>query len=292
MIIEKAIIAPLDLEDTTILNDSTRKIIHRTRGLRSGPITRLVSPSDVGELIKPFVFLDYFEAQAMNASGFGWHPHSGIATITFVLSGEFYYEDSTGKQGMLPQGGVEWMRAGGGVWHTGSTSASLIQGFQLWIALPPEQELAPAESVYLPPDEVESEGSVRVILGQYGTAKSSIAAPPSINYLAVQLKDGEHWRFKPETGQTMCWVAIQAGTVQVDRHKLDSGELVVFEESDTSVDFHAQGDTTFVLGSAIKHPHNLVLGYYSVHTTLDALHQGEAGIKQIAQRLRTEGRLR
>lgn len=291
---ERAIIAPLDLEmvNSTTPSDSTRKIIHRTRGQRSGAITRLVSPSDVGELIKPFVFLDYFEAQAMNASGFGWHPHSDMATITFVLSGEFYYEDSTGKQGMLPHGGVEWMRAGGGVWHTGSTSALLIRGFQLWIALPPEQELALAESVYLPPDEVMSEGSVRVILGQYGTAKSSIAAPPAINYLAVQLKDGEHWRFEPETGHTVCWVAIQAGTLQVDRHTLDSGELVVSEESDTGVDFHAQGDTTFVLGSAIKHPHDLVLGYHSVHTTLDALCQGEAGIKRTAQKLRTEGRLR
>ncbi|WP_334769991.1 pirin family protein [Nostoc sp.] len=294
MVMEKSSITPLHLKtvDSTSLNDSTRRIIHRTWGQRNGPITRLVSPSDIGELIKPFVFLDYFEAQPLSASSFGWHPHSGIATITFMLSGEASYEDSTGKQGILPQGGVEWMRAGGGVWHKGgSSSGSLIQGFQLWIALPPEQELAPAQSVYLPPHEVESEGAVRVVLGRYGTAKSPIAAPPSINYLAVQLKDSEHWHFEPDVGHTVCWVAVQAGILHTDDNTLASGELVVFEESDAAIDFHAQGDTTFVLGFAIKHPHNLVLGYYSVHTSPDALHQGETEIKRIAKRLRTEGRL-
>lgn len=295
MVMKKTVIAPLDLDtvDSPTPSDSTRKIIHHIRGQRSGPITRLVSPSDIGELIKPFVFLDYFEAQPLSASGFGWHPHSGIATITFMLSGEASYEDSTGKQGILPQGGVEWMRAGSGVWHkAGSIGGSLMKGFQLWIALPPEQELAPAQSVYLPPHEVEESGAVRVILGRYGTAKSPIAAPPSINYFAVRLKDGEHWHFEPDAGHTVGWVAVQAGILHTGDRTLASGELVVFDESDAAIDFHAQGDTTFVLGSAIKHPHNLVLGSYSVHTTLDALHQGETGIKRIAQRLRTEGRLR
>lgn len=294
MVMEKSFIAPLDrkIAESTVPTDSPRKIIHRTKGHRSGSITRLVSPSDVGELIKPFVFLDYFEAQPMNGASFGWHPHSGIATISYILSGEFHYQDSTGKQGVLPQGGVEWMRAGSGVWHTGSTTDSLIQGFQLWIALPPEQELAPAEGVYLPPHEVASEGQVQVLLGRYGTAKSPIASPPSINYLAVRLKAGDRWQFQPEQDHTVCWIAIQAGTLRVGQQILDAGELVIFEESDVPIDFQAQGDTTFMLGSSMKHPHNLVLGSYSVHTTKEALRQGEMGIKNTAQRLRSAGQFR
>jgi redox-sensitive bicupin YhaK (pirin superfamily) len=293
MVMEKSSITSLHLKtvDSTP-SGSKRRIIHRTRGQRSGPITRLVSPSDLGEMIKPFVFLDYFEAQSITKSGFGWHPHSGIATITFMLSGEgFFYEDSTGKQGKLLQGGVEWMRAGGGVWHKGEPAPGLMQGFQLWIALPPEQELAPAQSIYLPPHEVEESGAVRVVLGRYGTAKSPIPAPPSINYLVVQLKDKEHWRFEPDVGSTVCWVAVQAGMLHTDDNTLASGELVVFEESDAAIDFHAQGDTTFMLGSAIKHPHDLVLGYYSVHTSADALYKGEAEIKRLGNKLRSEGRL-
>jgi hypothetical protein len=53
----------------------------------------------------------------------------------------------------------------------------------------------------------------------------------------------------------------------------------------------AEGDTAFVLGSAAKHPHDLVTGYYSIHTNTAALAQGEAEIQRIGENLRREGRL-
>ena len=59
---------------------AARPIVVRSRGHAHGAITRLVSPGDIGELIKPFVFLDYFETDPANAPKFGFHPHSGIAT--------------------------------------------------------------------------------------------------------------------------------------------------------------------------------------------------------------------
>src|SRR6266704_3957684 len=95
-----------------------RRIVHRTRGNSHGPITRLVSPSDVGELIKPFVFLDYFEIDPQRMPPIGFHPHSGIATVTVVLEGQISYEETSGTKGVIDPGGVEWMRARGGVWHT------------------------------------------------------------------------------------------------------------------------------------------------------------------------------
>ncbi|HWZ48300.1 MAG TPA: pirin family protein, partial [Herbaspirillum sp.] len=68
-------------------------------------------------------------------------------------------------------------------------------------------------------------------------------------------------------------------------------ELAVFEESTAILDFVAEGDTEFVLGSAVKHPHDLVLGYYSVHTDADALARGEAGIERIREQLEANRRL-
>ena len=63
-----------------------RAIVHRTRGSTHGPITRLVSPGDLGEAIKPFVFLDLFSSKVeAGQNPFGMHPHSGIATLTFDL---------------------------------------------------------------------------------------------------------------------------------------------------------------------------------------------------------------
>ena len=65
----------------------------------------------------------------------------------------------------------------------------------------------------------------------------------------------------------------------------------MFEESEAVIELQADGDTSFVFGSAIKHPHPLVLGYYSVHTSAEALAHGEAEIARIGERLRAAGRL-
>jgi hypothetical protein len=66
---------------------------------------------------------------------------------------------------------------------------------------------------------------------------------------------------------------------------------VVFEASDGALEFEALESTGFVLGSAVKHPYDLVLGTYSVHTSRDALKRGETTIAEIGKRLRAEGRL-
>jgi redox-sensitive bicupin YhaK (pirin superfamily) len=97
-----------------------RGIVSRTRGRTRGPITRLVSPSDLGEVMKPFVFLDLavFEGDDRLPMDRFWHPHSGIATVTVVLDGAIRVTETTGTDEVLGAGAVEWMRAGNGVWHT------------------------------------------------------------------------------------------------------------------------------------------------------------------------------
>jgi len=273
------------------VNVGARRIALTTSGRRHGPITRLVSPSDIGELIKPFVFLDHAEVAPRPEPLFGIHPHSGIATLTVVLRGGLAYEDTTGKKGSVPTGGLEWMKAGNGVWHDGGpTPGEPLRLFQLWIALPPSEENASPESQYIPPHDVQEEGPVRVILGRYGQASSSIRAPAGINYFHVRLKDGQRWRYAPPQGHTVAWLAVDQGDLRSPA-PIRAGELAVFEESENAIELEADGDTSFVLGSAVKHPHPLVLGYYSVHTSSAALAQGEAEINRIGERLRAAGRL-
>jgi redox-sensitive bicupin YhaK (pirin superfamily) len=274
-----------------VVSAGTRRIVVGTRGRRHGPITRLVGPSDIGELIKPFVFLDHAEVAPRPAPLFGIHPHSGIATLTVVLRGGLAYEDTTGKKGSVPTGGLEWMKAGNGVWHDGGpTPGEPLRVFQLWVALPPSDENASPESQYIAPDAVEEEAPVRVILGRYGQARSRIRAPDGINYFHVRLKDGERWRFVPPEGHTVAWLAVDQGDLRSPA-LIRAGELAVFEESESVIELEADGDASFVLGSAIKHPHPLVLGNYSVHTSEAALAQGEAEINRIGNRLRAAGRL-
>jgi quercetin 2,3-dioxygenase len=63
------------------------------------------------------------------------HPHAGLETVTFMLSGSF--EDLEGR---LDPGDVEWMTSGRGIVHGQDTVTSNgMRLFQLWIVLPEDQ---------------------------------------------------------------------------------------------------------------------------------------------------------
>jgi len=280
------------LETATVPTQAPRsRIAGRTHGQRHGPITRLMSPSDFGHLLKPFVFLDLVDNQGKPFSGFGLHPHSGIATLTWIAEGSVRYEDTNGATGLLGAGGIEWMRAGGGVWHGGGAGEpGRTRGFQLWIALPPELEVGTSESIYLAPEFIPRDGPARVLLGTNGTATSSIKAPSPMNYLAVRLKAGERWSYQPPAEHTVVWTAVGMGSVLVP-DELQQGELVAFRPSSAAIEFEAKSDTEFVLGSAVPHRYDLVLGSHSVHTTAEALRAAEARISEIQTRLIHQGRV-
>lgn len=270
-----------------------RPIVDRTFGRTRGPITRLMSPSDLGEELKPFVFLDHavFEAdEPARPIELGWHPHSGIATVTVMLDGAVRFAETTGQNGVLHAGGVEFMRAGGGVWHTGSHEPGRTKLFQLWIALPPELENGPNASRYLEASEVPSVGPARVILGEYQGVKSPIDAPP-MTYLQVNLKDGETFSYQPPSGHSLAWLAVSEGLL-TGAEPVEAGEMAVFARSEQPIELVASGTTRFVLGSAAPHPHDLHLGYYSVHTSPQALLQGESEIRRIGEELAEQGILK
>jgi redox-sensitive bicupin YhaK (pirin superfamily) len=268
-----------------------RAIRQVTSGGGKGPIVRLVSPSDLGELIKPFVFLDAFDIEPGANPVSGIHPHSGIATLTLLLEGRLWFEDTIGKSGALEAGGVEWMRASGGAWHDGGIAGdSRGRGLQLWVAMPPEFENAEPETHYVAAADVPRAGPVRVLLGQYAGVHSPIAAPGSATYLYVNLKRGERWTYTPMPGHTVAWAYAAEGAVRSSGHVLQRS-LAVYEESGAPIEFVAETDTGFALGSAARHAYPLVLGYYSVHTSQAALAAGEAQIARIGERLRAAGRI-
>jgi redox-sensitive bicupin YhaK (pirin superfamily) len=218
----------------------------------------MVSPSDVGKMIKPFVFLDLVDTQeALGQPGFGWHPHSGIATLTLAIEGQGRYVESIGKEGTMLAGDIEWLSAGRGVWHSGFAMPP-IKAFQLWIALPPERELAPAFSQHLSIDKIPSDGPARVLLGRCGEAVSPIAAPAGVNYFVVHLEANQRWTYQPPRGHRVCWIAVMDGSLCTP-DQVGKGELAVFDQSDAALEFEAVTDARFVLGTAIPHPHDLHL---------------------------------
>lgn len=274
------------------LPDNTRRISHSTRGHGHGPIVRLMSPSDFGQLLKPFVFLDLFETDLRLFGSMPLHPHSGIATITVITEGNLRFDDPDSGTGLIGYGGVEWMRAGAGVWHGKELSAgtsSRVQGFQLWIALPAALELAPVDSQYLEADAMPHAGPARVILGEYQDVRSPVRAPSGITYLLVTLAAGQRWEYQPPAGHEVLWLSVSRGTLH-SPEPIQEGELVAFEPGNGALTLEAgdQGDAVFVLGSAVPHPHELKMGSYSVHTSMQALNTGEANIQRLGERLRAQ----
>jgi redox-sensitive bicupin YhaK (pirin superfamily) len=274
--------------------DQHRQITHRTRGHGHGPIVRLMSPSDLGEIAKPFVFLDLFAADMRSMrDAMGLHPHSGIATVTVFTKGDVHFDDPHAGKGTIAYGGVEWLRAGGGVWHGKELSPGTslhAQGFQLWLALPSELENAPAESQYIEAEGMKSVGPAHVIVGAYNGVTSPVRSPAGINYLLVTLKPGETWGYQPPPGHTVGWLATAQGRLDAGEH-MSAGEMIVFEQSETPMVLTARGETdaVFVLGSAIPHRHALHLGHYSVHTSAAALTRGEQRIADLGRALAAAG---
>lgn len=260
-----------------------RAVAYRTRGSQHGPITRLISPGDLGEVLKPFVFLDLFEADRLDGPGFAPHPHSGIATLTTFLEGRATYADSTGERGTMTEGSVEWMRAGSGVWHGGDPVRGIpMRGYQLWLALPAALELSPAESLYLEPGMLEKVGPARVVLGSYEGVTSPIPLPVSIAYLHVKLGNGERWTYRPGADHEIAWLALNTGKLHTAGCVLQR-ELAVFAEGRDEIDLVAEGAVELVIGSAARHPHPLVTGTYSVHTNPAALAEGERTIAELGR---------
>lgn len=268
-------------------------IAFRTRGHRHGPITRLMSPSDLGEELKPFVFLDLFDFDVNAGGGMPLHPHSGIATVTVLTQGEFRFDDPASGSGAIRPGGVEWMRAGGGVWHGKEMTPGdcpRIRGFQLWLALPPNLENSAMDSQYIEAAAMPLAGPARVILGSHGGVTSPVRAPAGINYLLVTLAPGERWSYAVPGGHAQLWLAVADGDLDLSGERLTSGEMALLGRGPESVEIVAgEAGAMFVLGSAVPHPHDLVLGYYSVHTSPEALAAGENRIGELAHMMRERG---
>jgi redox-sensitive bicupin YhaK (pirin superfamily) len=169
-------------------------VLKRTRGTGHGPIVRLMSPSDFGQMLKPFVFLDLFSFRSEQIGGMPIHPHSGIATVTIVTEGNVRFDDVDSGVGMIGYGGVEWARAGRGMYHGQEMSAgtsAAIRGFQLWVALSPDLENGPVDSQYIEANKIPLVGPATVILGSYGGQRSPVRAPNGLTYLLVTLHPGE-----------------------------------------------------------------------------------------------------
>jgi redox-sensitive bicupin YhaK (pirin superfamily) len=269
----------------------SRNIAFRTTGRTNGQLTRLAGPSDVGQSSKPFVLLDRFDLGARVPLNLPLHPHSGIAVLTYLHEGSLCTVDSEGTQCTLTSGAVGWLRSGRGAWDVGpAITSGPVLGYRLWVALPPALELSEPYRSIVPPAGIQVRGPARVLLGEYDGAQSSLQAPMDMTCLQVSLKAGDHWRYDPPANHDILWVAVHSGSLDAGE-SLKTGEFVMFDQSNFSVDFLAKENCEFMLGSAQQSPFEVVEGYFSVHTNAAALRFGEVEIGRLVTQLRNEGKV-
>jgi redox-sensitive bicupin YhaK (pirin superfamily) len=142
-------------------------------------LTRVLS-HDLQERLDPFLMLDAFGSDNPGdyIAGFPNHPHRGFETVTYMLAGRMRHKDSHGNEGLLQNGGVQWMTAGRGLTHSEmpEQEEGVMEGFQLWLNLPAKNKLCEPwyrdiQSENIPEFSTDSGILVRVIAGHsHGTA--------------------------------------------------------------------------------------------------------------------------
>lgn len=142
----------------------------------------------------PFLLLDGFNSTDPNdyKKGFPWHPHRGIETVTYLISGAIEHGDSLGNRGVIRGGECQWMTAGSGILHQEMPLESdLLMGVQLWVNLPQKEKMVDPAYRDISADmitKVEEEGvTIKIIAGFYADQMGAIEK----SYVAVRLLDVE-----------------------------------------------------------------------------------------------------
>jgi redox-sensitive bicupin YhaK (pirin superfamily) len=150
--------------------------------------------------LDPFLMLDAFGSDKAGdyIAGFPEHPHRGFETVTYMLTGRMRHRDSAGNEGLVTNGGVQWMTAGRGVIHSEmpEQEEGLMEGFQLWLNLPAKDKMRapwyrdiPTEAV--PRFTLPSGAVVQVIAGEtHGVAGAVQRDGTQPLYLDIELPAG------------------------------------------------------------------------------------------------------
>ena len=242
-------------------------------------------------ILDPFILLDHASVEKdSSVVGFPRHPHRGIETLSYVITGEVGHKDSRGNEGTVGAGGTQWMTAGDGIYHEemlipGSDGAEFLQ---LWFSLPSAKKRIPAAYYGGPahaiPEVASSGAIVRVVAGRFRDVErlfDGIAVDPTV--LDIVLRP--HATIEIPTALGEATVAyILRGSMNVGETSPSAPSLVVFTDGEgvslTAGDVGAR--VFFVAAAPLKEP---ILQYRSfvmntvedIQETLERISAGTFG---------------
>ena len=172
-------------------------------------LTRVLGTSTI-EDFDPFLMMDSFDSRNPEdyIRGFPTHPHRGIETITYLVSGELAHQDSLGNKGLITSGACQWMTAGSGILHQEMPQeAERLLGLQLWLNLPAAEKMTNPKYFDIEPHDVGlvelNGGFVKVISGEYEGVRGVTPHHIQATLLDVKLDEGQSIEIPVKEGETV-----------------------------------------------------------------------------------------
>jgi redox-sensitive bicupin YhaK (pirin superfamily) len=229
-------------------------------------LTRVLS-GKLQQRLDPFLMLDAFSSDDPDdyIGGFPDHPHRGFETVTYMLAGRMRHRDSAGHEGLLENGGVQWMTAGRGVIHSEipEQEDGVMEGFQLWLNLPAQNKMRDpwyrdfaSEAI---PEYVTPQGvKVRVIAGSSNGVEGAVSREVTEPlYLDIHLPAGAEFSTAlPATHNA--FIYVYRGAAMVDGVQVASRRMGILSNAPEAqgVSFSAAGEARLILiaGKPLNEP--------------------------------------
>jgi redox-sensitive bicupin YhaK (pirin superfamily) len=246
-------------------------------------LNRIIASHQVDQ-VDPFVLLDEFRSDDPDdyIAGFPWHPHRGIETITYMVTGAFRHEDSRGGGGVLRDGEVQWMTAGRGILHQEMPEMreGHLWGYQLWLNLAAKDKMVPPRYQHLDSTAiptVERQGvEVKVIAGRFGDAEGPADTHYPIHYLDVRLGSGARFDQEVDEGMDKS-LYVHSGSVVVDpdgeARTVDAGHLVLLGKGTNVTVAGNEDGSGFLFLAGVPHREPMARGGPFVMNTREEIKQ-------------------
>ena len=220
-------------------------------------LTRLLTQA-LQRRLDPFLMLDAFGSDKPGdyIAGFPDHPHRGFETVTYMIAGRMLHRDSAGHDGLLENGGVQWMTAGRGVVHSEipQQEDGVMEGFQLWLNLPAREKMrAPwyrdFKAGELPAFATTEGAAVTVIAGvSHGVTGAVTRETTEPLYLDLQLGAGTRFE-QPLLAAHNAFVCVYRGEVSIAGQRVPGGRMAILANGaqDDGVVIEASADARLLL---------------------------------------------
>jgi quercetin 2,3-dioxygenase len=217
--------------------------------------------------LDPFLMLDAFGSDKADdyIAGFPDHPHRGFETISYMIAGRMRHRDSAGNEGLLENGGVQWMTAGSGVIHSEipEQEHGVMEGFQLWLNLPAADKMRTPwyrdfKAEELPRLTTAGDVAVTVIAGETHGVRGAVTRDGTLPlYLDLHMPQGTQFAQPLPAGHN-AFVYVYRGAVQIGGQSVSAQRMAILKNDAGSdgirIDAGEDARLLLIAGRPLKEP--------------------------------------